>query len=210
MNSLRLSLSVLSLLFFCVGCNNQSASDAAPAIAEGGKNTFLNSDITGAPYARDFSLTDHNGSKKSLKDFRGKIVVVFFGYTHCPDVCPATLWELATALKKMGESAKKIQVLFITLDPTRDTPALLAQYVPSFNPTFLGLSGSAEDIAKTAKEFKIFYQSAPSASDKNYTIDHTAGTYIFDQNGRIRLFARYGQTADSLVQDMKELLKKSS
>ena len=136
-------------------------------------------------------LTDHNGKPRTLADFQGKVVVLFFGFTHCPDVCPTTLGELAMVMKELGKDADRVQVLFVTVDPERDTPEVLPQYVPAFDPSFLGLYGDAEATARTAKEFKIFYQKQPLPGG-GYSIDHSAGTYIYDQQGRLRLFAPYG------------------
>lgn len=169
-------------------------------------NPFKATDITGIDYGRDFHLTDHNGKPRSLADFRGKVVVLFFGYTHCPDVCPTTLSDLALAMQQLGSDAGKVQVLFVTLDPERDTQALLAQYVPAFNPAFLGLYGDAAATARTAHEFKVFYQKQESASKGGYTLDHTAGTYVFDQSGRLRLLMSYGQGPKAMVQDIRTLL----
>jgi protein SCO1 len=151
------------------------------------------------------SLTDHEGKRRTLADFKGKVVVVFFGFTHCPDVCPTTLGEFAAARKALGAQAEKVQVLFITVDPERDTREVLAQYVPSFDPSFLGLRGTPEETAAVAKEFKIIYQK--QGAGENYTVDHSAGTFIFDGQGRLRLYASYGQPADALVHDIRILLQ---
>jgi len=166
---------------------------------------FKNTDITGADWARDLALTDHTGKPRTLADFRGKVVVVFFGYIHCPDVCPTTLAEMKMVLEQLDEGGKRVQVLFVTVDPERDTRELLAHYVPAFHPSFIGLYGDAEQTAKAAKEFKVFYQKVPGTTPKNYSVDHTAGTYVFDPQGRIRLFVRYGQAGD-LTADIRSLL----
>jgi protein SCO1/2 len=168
---------------------------------------FKASDISGSSFGRDFELRDPQGSTRRLADFRGKAVVVFFGYTQCPDVCPTTLASLAEAMKQLGPDADRVQVLFITVDPERDTPALLAQYVPAFDPRFLGLSGDAEATARTAKEFKIIYQKVPGSSAGTYTMDHSAGTYVFDPQGRLRLYVANGQGADVFAHDLRELLR---
>jgi protein SCO1/2 len=168
---------------------------------------FKASDITGSSFGRDFELRDPQGSTRRLADFRGKAVVVFFGYTQCPDVCPTTLASLAEAMKQLGPDADRVQVLFITVDPERDTPALLAQYVPAFDPRFLGLYGDAEATARTAKEFKIIYQKVPGSSAGTYTMDHSAGTYVFDPQGRLRLYVANGQGADVFAHDLRELLR---
>jgi protein SCO1/2 len=143
---------------------------------------------------------------RKLTDFKGKAVVVFFGFTHCPDVCPTTLAELATVMKELGPLADKVQVLFITVDPERDTPELLAKYVPAFDPRFLGLAGSVAETEQVAKQFKAFYQKVPGKTSGSYTVDHTAGSYIFDPQGRIRLFVRHGQGTEPIVHDLKRLL----
>lgn len=168
---------------------------------------FMNTDLTGLDYAKDFALTDHNGKARTLADFKGKAVVIFFGYTQCPDVCPTTMAEMATVMKQLGSSSDKVQVLFVTIDPERDTQALLAAYVPNFDSRFLGLYGDAAATAKVAKEFKVFYQKAPGSTPSSYTMDHTAGTYVFDPEGRIRLFVRNGQSTDAIVHDLKILLQ---
>jgi protein SCO1/2 len=167
---------------------------------------FNNVDITGAEYARDFALTDHTGKARTLADFKGKVVFLFFGFTQCPDVCPTTMTEMATVLKELGPKADKVQVLFVTIDPERDTQELLAQYVPAFNPTFIGLRGDAAATAKVAKEFKVFYAKSPGTTPDAYSMDHTAGSYVFDTQGKIRLFVRHGKGAAPIAQDIKLLL----
>jgi protein SCO1 len=168
---------------------------------------FKASDITGSSFGRDFELRDPQGNTRRLADFRGKAVAVFFGYTQCPDVCPTTLAALAEAMKALGPDADRVQVLFVTVDPERDTPALLAQYVPAFDPRFLGLYGDAEATARTAREFKIIYQKVPGSSAGTYTMDHSAGTYVFDPQGRLRLYVANGQGADVFAHDLRELLR---
>jgi protein SCO1/2 len=169
-----------------------------------GDAKFKSTDVTGATFARDFHLTDHNGKPRTLADFKGKALVIFFGYTHCPDFCPTTLAEMAEALHRLGDKAKEVQVLFVTLDPERDTSQILAQYVPAFHPSFLGLTGSAEEVAAVAKEFKAVYQKQDGG--ENYTLDHSTGTYVYDPSGRLRLYMSYGQGADVLAHDLKILL----
>jgi len=161
--------------------------------------------ITGSSFGKELNLTDHNGKKRSLEDFRGKVVAVFFGFTHCPDACPTTLAELAQVMRELGPDADKVQVLFVTVDPERDTPPVLAQYVSSFNPSFLGLWGDAEATARAAKEFKVFFQKQPTQGG-GYSVDHSAGTYLFDRNGRLRLFASFGQDGTALLHDVRLLL----
>jgi protein SCO1 len=184
-------------------------SVAFVALAFGGCSrsgpSFRNTDITGADYGKDFTLTDHTGKTRTLADFRGKVVVVFFGYTRCPDVCPTTLADLKVAREQLGEDGKRVQVLFVTVDPERDTRELLANYVPAFDPSFLGLYGDPAAIARVAKEFKVFYQKAPGKTPDSYTVDHTAGSYVFDPQGRLRLLVRPGNVPN-LVADLKILL----
>ncbi|SDF31424.1 protein SCO1/2 [Massilia sp. PDC64] len=170
------------------------------------KESFQNTDVTGLDYAKGFALTDHTGKPRTLADFKGKAVVVFFGYTQCPDVCPTTMAEMASVMQKLGPLADQVQVLFITLDPERDTQELLANYVPAFDKRFLGLRGTPEQTAKTAKEFKVFYSKVPGTDPGSYTIDHTAGSYVFDRDGRLRLFIRHGQGPDPIVHDLRQLL----
>ena len=167
---------------------------------------FNNADITGADYGRSFALTDHNGKPRTLEDFRGKVVLIFFGYTRCPDVCPTTMGELKLVMQRLGEDAKRVQVLFVTVDPERDKPELLAQYVPAFDASFLGLYGDAEATTKTAKEFKVFFQKVAGSKPDSYTMDHTAGSYVIDAQGRLRLFVRHGGSLDPLVADLRTLL----
>jgi protein SCO1/2 len=170
------------------------------------KESFQNTDVTGLDYAKGFALTDHTGKPRTLADFKGKAVVVFFGYTQCPDVCPTTMAEMASVMQKLGPLADQVQVLFITLDPERDTQELLANYVPAFDKRFIGLRGTPEQTAKTAKEFKVFYSKVPGTDPGSYTIDHTAGSYLFDRDGRLRLFIRHGQGPDPIVHDLRQLL----
>lgn len=173
---------------------------------DSGGPRFKNIDITGADYAKDFSLTDPTGKTRTLADFRGKVVIVFFGYTHCPDVCPTTLVELKQVMQKLGPDADKVQVLFITLDPERDTAKILAQYVPAFDPRFLGLYGDAATTLKTAKDFKVFYEKRAGSAPDSYTIDHSAASFAFDPAGRLRLYVKHDQIA-ALAEDVRVLLK---
>jgi len=174
-----------------------------------GRPGFRATDITGADFGRDFALTDHIGKPRSLADFRGRVVVMFFGYTHCPDVCPITLAELAAVVKKLGPDGDRVQVLLVTVDPERDTPQVLSQYVTAFNPRFLALRGTAEETARVAKEFKIIYQKIAGVRPDSYTMDHSAGTYIFDTQGRLRLYVSYGQGPEIFAPDIALLLKQS-
>ncbi|HEY7655522.1 MAG TPA: SCO family protein [Burkholderiales bacterium] len=168
---------------------------------------FKLTDVTGANFGKELALTDHTGKPRTLADFRGKVVTVFFGFTHCPDVCPTTLAEMAQVVKALGPDGDRVQVLFVTVDPERDTQQVLARYVPAFHPGFLGLYGDAEATARAAKAFKIYYQKQP-AKDGHYSVDHSAGTYILDREGRLRLFAGYGTGAPALLHDIRLLLGK--
>ncbi len=188
-------LSIIVSLTFMTACTEQA-----------GAPRFKLVDVTGASFGKGFTLTDHNGQRRTLADFKGKVVTLFFGFTHCPDVCPTTLGEMAVVMKELGRDADRLQVLFVTVDPERDTAQVLKRYVPAFHPSFLGLTGSAEDIARTAKEFKIFYQKQPLPNG-DYSMDHSAGTYILDGEGRLRLFAQYGSGAPALLHDIRQLLK---
>lgn len=170
------------------------------------KASFDNTDVTGLQYARNFALTDFNGKPRTLADYKGKVVVVFFGYTQCPDVCPTTMAELASVMKELGPQADQVQVLFVTLDPERDTPELLKSYVPQFDKRFVGLYGTPEQTAAVAKEFKVFYTKVPGNAPGQYSIDHTAGSYVFDRDGKLRLFVRHGQGTAPLVHDIRQLL----
>lgn len=167
---------------------------------------FKNTDITGATYARDFALLDHTGKARTMADFKGKVVLMFFGYTQCPDVCPTTLTELAQVMKELGPKADQVQVLFVTVDPERDTQALLAQYVPAFDKRFLGLYGDASATAAVAKEFKVFYAKVDGREEGSYSMDHTSGSYVFDATGKIRLFVRHGQGAAPITHDLLQLI----
>jgi len=171
--------------------------------------SFLATDITGAAFARDFRLTDHNGQERSLADFRGKVVAVFFGYIHCPDVCPTTLSDFALALQQLGPEAERVQVIFVTVDSQRDTPDLLRQFVPAFNPGFLGMYTDAESLKQLAKEYKVVYQKSSVKAADDYLIDHSAGTYVYDPNGNIRLLVPYGSSPDAISKDLKTLLASS-
>ena len=170
---------------------------------------FLSADITNANFGRDFKLTDHNGKIRSLNDFKGKVVVLFFGYTNCPDVCPSTMGKLASAIKKLGEDAKHVQVLFVSVDPEHDTSTLLKQYVTAFNPAFLGLSGEIQTTRDIAKEFKVIIQKQTGEDQDSYTMDHSTGTYIFDFMGRLRLYVNASKNADTFSHDILELLRTS-
>ena len=186
--------SVLLAGSFLAGCK-----DPAPS--------FKSTDITGADYGKTLSLTDvGSGRKVSLEDFRGKLVLVFFGFTHCPDVCPTTLLKAAEVKKQLGPEGEKLQVLFVTVDPERDSPEALAKYVPAFDPSFIGLRGDANETSKAAREFKVFYQKVPNRDGSSYNVDHTAASYVLDTQGRLRLFVRHAQPAEEIVSDLRQLL----
>lgn len=170
------------------------------------KPQFNNTDITGADYGNSLALPDQGGHVRTIADFKGSVVVVFFGYTQCPDVCPATLAEMKVVKDQLGEDGKRLRVLFVSVDPERDTRELLKSYVTAFDPSFVGLRGDPDATAKVAKDFKVFYQKVPGKTPGSYTVDHTAGSYIFDQQGRLRLFVRYGQSADKIAADIRQLL----
>jgi protein SCO1 len=173
------------------------------------KPSFKNVDITGSTaFGNNFSLLDTNGNTKTMADYKGKVVVVFFGFTQCPDVCPTTLTEMDEAFKLLGPKADKVQVIFITVDPERDTASVLAQYVPAFNPRFIGLRPADEaGLEKVAKDFRIYYKKVPGSKPGSYTMDHSAGSYVFDQNGQLRLYIKHAQGPEVLAHDLKNILQ---
>ncbi len=177
-----------------VGCSEQ-------------KPAFRSIDVTGADYARDFALTDHNGSVRRLADFKGKVVVVFFGFTQCPDVCPTSMTELAEVKKLLGKDGDRLQGVFITVDPQRDTPEVLKAYMGNFDPTFLALYTSQDQLTALAKDFKVYFKRVEGKTPTSYTMDHSAGSYIYDTEGRLRLYTRYGSGAQALADDVKLLLR---
>jgi len=170
------------------------------------KPQFKAVDLTGAEYAKDFQLPDTEGRLRTMADFRGKVVVVFFGYTQCPDVCPTTLAEIAQAKKLLGADGDRVQGVFITVDPERDTPQVLKAYMANFDPNFVALRGSPEQVAAVAKDFKIFYKKVEGKTPGSYTMDHSAASYVYDPQGRLRLYTRYGSGAQALADDIKLLL----
>jgi len=188
------------------------AAAALLAACDGGvtwgtkKASFKATDITGADYGKSLALTDHAGRARSLADWSGKVVVLFFGFTQCPDVCPTTLVTMADVMKRLGTDADRVQVLFVTLDPERDTPAVLAPYVTAFDPRFLGLYGDKDATAKTTRDFKVFFQKVPGKTEGAYSIDHTAASYVLDGKGRLRLYVRHQQTSEDIAADIKALL----
>jgi protein SCO1 len=173
------------------------------------KPEFKNIDITGSTaFGKDFSLLDPDGKVRTLADFKGKVVVMFFGYTQCPDVCPTTLTEMQQVMTLLGPQSDKVQVLFVTVDPERDTAEILKQYVPAFDPRFLGLRPADEAaLEKVTKDFKIYYKKVPGTKLGSYTMDHTAGSYAFDPEGRLRLYIKHAQGPETLAHDLKELLR---
>jgi protein SCO1/2 len=173
------------------------------------KAEFRGIDVTGAEYARDLPLTDHNGQQRSLKDFAGKVVVVFFGFTQCPDVCPTSMQELAEVKRSLGADGDRLQGIFVTVDPERDTAEVLKAYMGNFDPSFLALRGSPEQLAAVAKDFKIYYKKVEGKTDTSYTMDHSAGSYVYDPAGRLRVYHRYGSGAQALAADVATLLKEA-
>ena len=186
-------------LFAGVGGLLSACSEAKPQ--------FSSVDVTGVTYAKDFELTDHNGQVRRLGDFKGKIVVMFFGFTQCPDVCPTSMTELAEVKKALGADGDKLQGLFVTVDPARDTPEVLKGYMENFDPTFLALYTTPDKLAALAKDFKVYYKRVDGQTPTSYTMDHSAGSYIYDTKGNLRLFTRYGSGAKVLAADIQQLLK---
>ena len=174
------------------------------------KPQFKNIDITGADYAKDFQLADQNGQLRSMKDFRGKVVVMFFGYTQCPDVCPTTMADLAGVKKTLGKDGDKLQVLFVTVDPERDTAQVLKAYMANFDPTFLALRPTPDQLPQVAKDYKVYYKKVDGKTPTSYTVDHTAGSYVYDPKGNVRLYYRYGSSTQALVSDIELLLNGKS
>jgi len=175
------------------------------------KPSFVSIDLTGADYARDFPLPDQNGKLRSIKDFAGKVVVVFFGYTQCPDVCPTTMAELVEVRNALGKDGQRVQGIFVSVDPERDTPEVLKAYVENFDPSFIALRPtSPEQLAAIAKDFKVFYKRVEGRTPTSYTMDHSAGSYIYDPSGQLRLYSRYGMGAKALAGDIAQLFKQAS
>jgi len=193
---MRRLLLLLCCLCALVACDTKTSAPKA---------SFGNTDITGSDFGRDFELTDHTGQRRTLADYRGKVVALFFGFAQCPDICPTTLSDLAQVKQQLGPDGDKLQVLFITVDPERDTQEILASFVPAFDPSFVALRGDKAEIDKVTKDFKVFAQKVAGKDGGAYTIDHTAATYVYDTQGRMRLFVRHGQTI-SLVGDIKKLI----
>ena len=183
------------LACFLVACGHSQA----PAKLYG-------ADIGGADFVGDFDLLDHHGAKRQLTDYQGKVVVLFFGYTHCPDVCPTAMADMAKMMKLLGSDANQVQVLFVTLDPERDSQQVLAKYVPSFDERFVGLYGNAQQTAEVAKIYKVFFEKKDVAGKSGFTIDHSAGAFVFDKAGKVRIYFRNGQKPNEMASDLKQLL----
>ena len=196
--------SAAALVALAVGCGDKGAGAGAP------KASFRSIDITGAEYARKLELPDAEGKPRSLAEFKGKVAVVFFGYTQCPDVCPTTMAELSQIKQALGADGARVQGIFVTVDPERDTPEVLKAYADSFNAGFIGLRGSADQTQQAAREFKVFFAKVPGKTASTYTIDHTAGVYVFDPQGRIRLFSRNSAGPKALEEDIRALLREAA
>jgi protein SCO1 len=183
------------------GCDRKAGETMVP-----GASAFKGVDITGANYGKVLALPDASGSPRDLKEFQGKVVVLFFGYTQCPDVCPTTMAELAEVRRRLGPQGQLLQGVFVSVDPERDTGPVLGEYIKAIDPSFVALRGTAEQISQVAREFKVVYQKVPTQDGQSYTMDHTAGSYIIDPKGQLRLFERYGTKVDDLLSDIKQLL----
>jgi protein SCO1/2 len=183
------------------GVNLAACTDAKPS--------FNAVDITGADYARDFSLADADGKVRTLADFRGKVVVLFFGYAQCPDVCPTTMSEMAQVKQKLGADGDKLQVLFVTVDPGRDTPEVMKAYMGAFDPAFVALIPTPDQLAAVARDFKVYYKKVEGKTPTSYSMDHSAASFVYDPQGRLRLYARYGAGVPAMMSDVKALLKSS-
>lgn len=168
---------------------------------------FVATEITGAGFGREFRLTDHAGQVRTLADFRGKAVVIFFGYTHCPDVCPTTMERFAQVSRQLGDDAARLQVLFVTLDPQRDTREVLARYVPFFHPDFLGLTGEPAEIESVVREFRVVASRRAAEGAGGYTLDHSAGAYAYDPAGQLRLYLGPELPLDAVVGDLRRLIR---
>jgi protein SCO1/2 len=211
-----LLLAAVAPVWLLAGCDRPPATAAgtaappqggstAPAPAPGAK-AFHGIDITGAKYARNFALADPSGKVRTLDEFKGKVTVVFFGFTQCPDVCPTTMAELAQIRQSLGAEGERLQGIFVTVDPERDTPELLDAYVKNFDPSFVALRGDATQTEAVAREFKVYFAKVPGRNTGSYTIDHTAGAYVFDPQGRVRLFVRHGTGATAMADDIRRLI----
>ena len=195
----RIAMAAGSVAAVFAGINLAGCTESKP--------TFNAVDITGADYAKDFSLTDANGRVRSMADFKGKVVVLFFGYAQCPDVCPTTMTEMAQIKQQLGSDADKLQVLFITVDPARDTPEVMKAYMGAFDPSFVALIPTADQLPVVAKDFKVYYKKVDGKTPTSYSMDHSAASFVYDPQGRLRLYARYGAGVPPMVADIKALLK---
>ena len=191
---------------FLLGLAACAALAGCDQLTGSGKAKFNAIDVSGAPMGGELRLTDHNGQARTLADFRGKAVVIFFGFTHCPDVCPTALADAAAAVKELGADGARVQVLFVTVDPQRDKPELLRQYVPAFHPSFLGLYGDDAAIDRVKKDFKVYSGIREGKTPETYTVDHTAQLFVFDPQGRIRLVVPPGMAPKLLAADLRTLL----
>lgn len=197
---------LVAALALALGLGLAGCGKTGDTASKSGRANFQGVDITGASYAHQLALNDADGHPRTLADFKGKITVIFFGYTQCPDVCPTTMAELAQVKKALGAQGDRVQGVFVTIDPERDTPAILKAYMASFDPSFVALRGTPEQTEAAAKEFKIFYAKVPGSSAGSYTMDHTAGSFVLDGQGQPRLFERYGVEVPALVADIQALL----
>jgi protein SCO1 len=194
------SLFLVALLSILAACGKPEGHVQAPA------GDFVGTDISAADFPGTLSLTDHTGKLRTLADYKGKVIVLFFGYTHCPDVCPTTMSDLRNVMKQLGDKSDQVQVLFVTVDPERDTQEVLSKFVPSFDKRFVGLRGNEEQTKETLKNYKIFMSKVEGKSANDYSIDHSAGMYVFDKTGKIRVYFGYGQKINEMVSDIQKLL----
>lgn len=200
---------LLAVGLSCCAALSLMACDSGGLLGQKSDTRFHGVDLTGASYARQLNLPDQDGKLRSLADFRGKVLVVFFGFTQCPDVCPTTLTELAQVKQALGPDGERVQAIFVTVDPERDTPELLKSYLMNFDSTAVGLRGSPEQLKEVAREFKVYFAKVEGKTPDTYTMDHTAASFLFDAQGRVRVFSRYGSGAQALADDLKVLLKES-
>lgn len=176
------------------------------ACQQGSSASFIGTDLTGTQFGKPLSLTDHTGKLRNMNDFKGKVVVLFFGYTHCPDVCPTTMSDLKQTMKLLGDKANDVQVLFVTVDPERDTKEVLAQFVPGFDPRFIGLRGTVEEVSANLSEYKVYAAKVSEPGKSGYTMDHSAGLYVFDKTGAPRIYLGYGEKPENIAHDLRLLL----